>query len=125
MARVHDRVFRIQVRDACPPTVQLVVDGIPYEVVVEGLVVSPRRGPAVGKAPATKAPGAVKAQMTGKVVSVRVKVGERVAEGDLLLVLEAMKMENEIHAPLGGVVKQVAVAPGAQVALGDLLVVVE
>jgi glutaconyl-CoA/methylmalonyl-CoA decarboxylase subunit gamma len=51
--------------------------------------------------------------MPGKVVELRVKDGDRVAKGDVLLVLEAMKMRNEIVAPTDGVVRYVRVAPGS------------
>ena len=60
--------------------------------------------------------------MTGRVIKVNVKPGETVGEGDILLVIEAMKMENEIAAPMSGKIKDVAVAPGGRVSEGDLLV---
>ena len=60
--------------------------------------------------------------MTGRVIKVNVKPGDTVAEGDILLVIEAMKMENEITAPMSGKIKDVAVAPGGRVSEGDLLV---
>lgn len=65
---------------------------------------------------------AVSAPMPGKILRVNVKEGETVSKGDLLLILEAMKMENEIFAPSSGVVKRVAVSPGDSVNTGDLLV---
>ena len=60
--------------------------------------------------------------MTGRVIKVNVKPGDTVSEGDILLVIEAMKMENEIAAPMSGKIKEVAVAPGGRVSEGDLLV---
>jgi 3-methylcrotonyl-CoA carboxylase alpha subunit len=68
------------------------------------------------------APGAVTAPMHGKIVAVIVKPGDVVAERDLLVVLEAMKMEHRIEAVHAGTVKSVAVEPGALVAGGALLV---
>jgi len=56
------------------------------------------------------------------VAEVRVQPGDRVRRGDVLLVLTAMKMENEIPAPAAGVVKAVSVAAGATVNSGDRLV---
>jgi biotin carboxyl carrier protein len=64
------------------------------------------------------------APMPGRVVAVHVRPGYRVAPGAPLVVLEAMKMENEFRATGGGVVAEVAVASGQAVNAGDLLVVV-
>jgi 3-methylcrotonyl-CoA carboxylase alpha subunit len=76
---------------------------------------------------ARKAPGdgTVTAPMPGKIVSVAVKAGDAVAERDLLIVLEAMKMEHRIEAARGGTVKNVAVAAGALVAGGATLLDIE
>jgi acetyl-CoA/propionyl-CoA carboxylase biotin carboxyl carrier protein len=67
----------------------------------------------------------VSSDMQGTVLSVEVGVGETVETGDTLLVLEAMKMENDIEATRGGTVSEVAVTEGESVDMGDLLVVVE
>ncbi len=66
----------------------------------------------------------VSAPMPGKILRVLVKEGDSVSKGDLLLVLEAMKMENEIFAPVSGVVRKVAVSGGDSVNTGDTLVVI-
>jgi acetyl-CoA/propionyl-CoA carboxylase biotin carboxyl carrier protein len=68
--------------------------------------------------------GAVVSPMQGTVLKVAVADGESVGEGDLLLVVEAMKMENEIVAPRGGIVRDLAVTAGAGVTSGQLLCVV-
>jgi 3-methylcrotonyl-CoA carboxylase alpha subunit len=75
-----------------------------------------------GAAAAGAAHGAVTAPMPGKILKVAVKAGDAVAERDLLVVLEAMKMEHRIEALQPGIVKRVAVAPGALVASGATLV---
>jgi len=67
--------------------------------------------------------GAVVAQMPGTVVDIDVNVGDTVTKGQKLLVLEAMKMENEIVAPHDGTVSKVSVTAGALVNAGDVLVV--
>jgi len=67
----------------------------------------------------------VQAQIAGRVVSIKVKIGDTVAKGDILLILEAMKMENEIKSPGDGIVKDLPVAEGARVAEGDTLAVIE
>ncbi|MEG1179373.1 MAG: biotin/lipoyl-containing protein, partial [Oscillospiraceae bacterium] len=61
--------------------------------------------------------------MPGNIMSVSVSVGQSVKSGELLVVLEAMKMENEIFAPADGVVKQVLVSKGSVVNTDDVLVV--
>ena len=69
--------------------------------------------------------GGLVAPMPGKVVDVLVQPGAKVQAGDLLLLLEAMKMEHRITAPASGVITDVRVQPGEQVANGALLVVLE
>lgn len=63
--------------------------------------------------------------LPGKIVSVTVSTGQKVKEGDLLLTIEAMKMENEIVATVSGTVTAVAVKPEATVQIGDDLVSIE
>jgi biotin carboxyl carrier protein len=67
----------------------------------------------------------LKAPMPGKVVLVEVEVGQVVAAGDGLIVLEAMKMENEFRAAAPGTVVEIRVEVGQAVNLGDVLVVIE
>ena len=69
-----------------------------------------------------RAPGVLKAPMPGLVVRVQVQPGEQVAAGHPLVVLEAMKMENELKAGAPGVVKSVRVAAGEAVEKGQVLV---
>ena len=69
--------------------------------------------------------GRIKASMPGRVVRVAVKAGDVVADGAVVVVLEAMKMENDVRAPAGGMVKAVAVQPGENVETGALLVELE
>ena len=113
------------------------VNGNRYEVEVEeigGSVASvapvvapaaPVAAPAPAAAPkATGTAGSVKveAPMPGTVLKVNVKVGDSVKQGDTVLMLEAMKMENEIAAPADGVVASINVSQGATVETGDVLV---
>ncbi|HEY7868194.1 MAG TPA: biotin/lipoyl-containing protein [Methylomirabilota bacterium] len=67
----------------------------------------------------------LKAPMPGKVTLIEVAVGQAVAPGDGLIVLEAMKMENEFKAQVAGTVKEIRVAVGQPVNPGDVLVVIE
>lgn len=66
---------------------------------------------------------AIVAPMPGTILRVEVSTGDAVTKGDTLLILEAMKMENEILAPNDGVVKQLNVSKGASVNPGDILIV--
>ena len=68
--------------------------------------------------------GAVAAPMTGKIVKVKVKKGEQVKTGQVLCVIEAMKMENEISAPRAGTIREVNVADGSPVNEGETLFVI-
>ena len=121
------------------------VNGTKYDVEIEGGKATGAKKPAVAPAPqatglsvtpktpiASKpvaAPAATGAKVTcplpGTVISINVKEGDTVAAGQTLLVLEAMKMENNIDAERGGVVKQILVAAGATVMEGDTLIVIE
>ena len=78
----------------------------------------------VSAAPALVAGEVVKSPMPGNILKINVTVGQKVNEGDTLLVLEAMKMENEISAPKAGTVAQIIVSKGAVVETGAPLVVI-
>ncbi len=67
----------------------------------------------------------VEVPITGKITSVNVKAGDKVAEGDVLCLLESMKMENPILAPVAGTVAKINCAAGQVVEAGDLLAVIE
>jgi biotin carboxyl carrier protein len=69
--------------------------------------------------------GRVKAPIPGQITQVLVKIDEEVTSGQPLLILEAMKMENEIRAPRPGRVKLLSAEPGRRVALNELLVEIE
>lgn len=65
----------------------------------------------------------IECPMPGKILSITAAVGQRVNAGDCLMVLEAMKMENEMVAPRDGTVKQILVSQGTMVNTGDVLAV--
>ena len=67
----------------------------------------------------------IKTMMPGKVVRLIASVGDAVEKGDAVLIVEAMKMQNDLKAPKAGVVKEFRVEEGATVAAGDVLAVIE
>lgn len=79
---------------------------------------------AVPAAAALAAGEVVKSPMPGNILKINVTPGQKVAEGDVLIILEAMKMENEIVATKSGTVAQIAVSKGAVVETGAPLVVI-
>jgi biotin carboxyl carrier protein len=99
------------------------VDGEPVRLAV------PEPRPRVGRrghdAGAAGGPAAVSAPMPGRVVKVLVSPGESVAARQPVVVVEAMKMENELRAPRAGTVREIRAAEGASVEAGAVLVVLE
>lgn len=114
----------------------ITVNGTTYEVIVEEVdgtashapvysaPVTPVSAPAAPKVSAATVGGANKvvAPMPGTILDMKVSVGQVVKKGDVICVLEAMKMENDIPAPCDGVVASVNVQKGATVAANDLIV---
>ena len=119
----------------------ITVNGTQYEVAVEEVeagaapaaapVAAPKAAPKAAAKPAAAPKAAavagekVAAPMPGNIVDVKVQVGASVKKGDVLVVLEAMKMENEIMAPRDAKVVQVLASKGTAVNTGDALVVLE
>lgn len=101
-----------------------------YDAVAPAAPAAPTAVPAASAAPAAVPAAAlasgevVKAPMPGNILKINVAPGQKVEEGDVLIVLEAMKMENEIVAAESGTVAQVAVSKGAVVETGAPLVVI-
>lgn len=83
----------------------------------------PSRGVALAGADAGQGgTKAIKSSMPGKVLKVFCKVGDKIEAGAPLLIIEAMKMENEIRSPQSGLVEEIGVGPGQSIQTGDLLV---
>lgn len=130
---------------------KITVEGADYEVEVEEIhqgpvshtppppVAAQARPPvARAEAPAQAAPaaprpqasraagkGVMAAPMQGMVFAIKVKVGDTVKLGDVLLVLEAMKMESDIPSPQDGIIKEIFVSTGQHVRRGDPLLAIE
>ena len=99
------------------------VEGTTFEVEI------PDSGPVVKKKRAgggkKKKSGTVSANIPGKIVTIEVEVGQEVAEGQVILILEAMKMQNEIQAPISGTVTSVNCDEGQSIEANVPLVVIE
>jgi oxaloacetate decarboxylase alpha subunit len=104
---------------------EVVVDGWRFELEVEDARRAALRRRATREADATAASGPleIRAIIPGRVAVVRVAAGDQVAAGDTLLVVEAMKMQNELRAARSGSVERVAVGEGQTIEIGDLLLV--
>mgnify|MGYP004560764941 FL=1 len=107
------------------------VNGTAYEVEIEEMNGAPAAAPVAAAPAAAPAPAAsgtgesITSPMPGNILAVNVAAGDMVKKGQVLMVLEAMKMENEIMAPHDGKVTAVAVTKGAAVESGALLCTIQ
>jgi glutaconyl-CoA/methylmalonyl-CoA decarboxylase subunit gamma len=136
--QVGDKTYEVRIIENCPETgifvLEIAGERVPVTVsdVIKSAPVtvtaSPDAAAAGGQGPAG-APVEVKhgvwAPVPGKIVNVMVKPGDKVDEGTAVVVLEAMKMENELHSPVKGTVTAVMVKKGDQAEKGQLLVAFE
>ena len=112
---------------------RVTVNGTVYEIELEEMtgaapVSAPAAAPAPAPAPAAAAPAGgeqVTSPMPGNILAVNVAAGDSVKRGQVLMVLEAMKMENEIMCPCDGKVVSVNTSKGATVESGTLLCVIQ
>ena len=146
--KINGNQYEVKIDDVneASTLAHVTVNGTKYDVEIEGAKAVAPKKPAVVPAPAatglsvtpktpiaskpSAAPAAaggakVTCPLPGTIIALNVKEGDTVSAGQTLLVLEAMKMENNIDAERGGVVKQVLVQAGATVMEGDVLLVIE
>lgn len=130
--KINGNPYVVDILDADKNNIKLEVNGTAYEVELESevkITKTPRLVRAEAMPTQTAKPlqtdkstKKITAPLPGTVLSVAVKVGDEVKTGDNLLVLEAMKMENNIQADSSGVVKALHVQPNSNVLQGDVLV---
>lgn len=126
--------YEVNVGSRAGTSVRVSVNGKDYDVELGGteqqgdaVREAPRAAPVVtssGPRPASASRGQVRAPISGVVLRVEVQPGQKIQRGTVLLILEAMKMENEIIASEDGTVQSLNVKPSQDVREGDLLVVI-
>ena len=131
---IDGKEYKVAIGDIVENVADVTVNGEQYKVEMEPEKPKPVVRP-VAPAPAPASSGAskasansqnaVKAPLPGVITEVKVAVGDSVAEGDTVVVLEAMKMANNLDAEKGGKVTAILVQPGQSVMEGDPLVVIE
>lgn len=142
-AKVDDREYELEASQPEPNVFLLKNNGKITEVFVERGVVStmtahakgrifdiniidPKKLPTAGSGDISASGKAeIKTAMPGKVVKLLLNVGDEVKKGDGVIIVEAMKMQNELRSPTDGSVVEITVAEGATVAAGDILAVIE
>ena len=136
--KVNEAEYDVTIKSIVGNKAQVEVNGIPFEVDMQGSSLVEENLPTVAAtdgaahaaapaAPAAAGPGAgapVKAPLPGVVTAIPVKVGQNVKKGDTVLVLEAMKMENNITAEADGTVTGICVATGDSVMEGTVLLTI-
>ena len=140
--KINGSPYKVVVQNSDKESVELEVNGTPYKVELEqkdGKPISriqrviqsssdstsatPR--PTVTPPKVRKGSNAVNSPLPGVILDIKVKVGDTVKKGDTIMVLEAMKMENNIQATSDGTVAKVSVEKGASVLEGSELIVIE
>ena len=116
---INDKAYEVEVERGKAnilKTTEIAVQNIPAPVIASAPVSAPI-SPAISAGSVV-----VKSPMPGTILDIKTSQGKHVKKGEVLLILEAMKMENEIFAPSDGVVAQVFVSKGASVSTDDTLI---
>jgi glutaconyl-CoA/methylmalonyl-CoA decarboxylase subunit gamma len=129
---INGHQYEVEIKDFNNNIADLEVNGTPFKVEVENQVTftkTPNIGRPQSKAPAppvapsiSAATSPVISPLPGTILQITVKVGDKVQKGDKLLIMEAMKMENNIQADRDGEIKSIKVAIGDNVLQGAVLV---
>ena len=136
---INGNIYSVRIKSFEENTVGVEVNGTPYDVILKEEVKTKKTPRLVrAKTPTTQAPPTggnstkaaaapaggtvIKAPLPGKILSIAVKEGDTVSKEQLLLVMEAMKMENSINSNVNGVVKSIKVAVGGSVLQDDVLI---
>lgn len=127
---LNNRTYEVEVEEGKAMLIdeyEAYAPAAPAPVAAAPVAAAPAAAPAAPAAPAGAALAAgevVKSPMPGNILKINVAQGQKINEGDVLIVLEAMKMENEIVATKSGTVAQIVTAKGAVVETGAPLIVI-
>ena len=126
---VNGKTYEVEVEEiGGAPSVAYSAPAAPVAATPAAPAAAPAPAPKAAPAPAaggTEGSTKVSSPMPGTILSINVKVGDTVAEGQAIVILEAMKMENEIVAPKAGTITSINTTQGASVNSGDLLATME
>lgn len=136
---IHGDEYHVELKSLEGSIAKLEVNGIAYDVEIKQmpkqnktpilvrstLTNTPTENPKTSKPTDPVGAGKVLSPLPGVVISIKVNVGDKVNNGDVLLIMEAMKMENEIRSDISGTVKLIQVKENDTVLEGDVLVVIE
>ena len=131
--------FEVEVGEITGGTAQVTVNGKPYKIIIEGYdnsncgvvtapvqtsVQAPVNPPVSSKTVVPAGAGSIVAPIPGLILDIMVKVGDKVEAGDPVVIMEAMKMENNLITDFTGTVKEINIQKGAQVNTGDLIMII-
>ena len=122
---INDKVYEVEVEKGKANLLKTTaVAAAPAPVAAAPVAAAPAAAPAPAASAVAVSGTPASAPMPGTILDVKVSVGQAVKEGDIVAILEAMKMENEIFAPCDGKIGQVLVSKGSSVATGDPIVTI-
>ena len=137
--KINGEKYTVNVQKVVGSTAHLTINGMEFEAEVEGLQVNPTRtseqptkasqpdAPVIAPAKpiALISESEQRSPLPGVIVEICVKVGDRVKAGDVLVIIEAMKMENNIEAEREGIIEKINCQKGEPVAEGDVLFILK
>jgi biotin carboxyl carrier protein len=130
---IEKKSYEVEIKAITGPMAAVVVNGEEYQVQIEddgqldvsdpqtnhhlpaSRVIAPAQSPAGAPSPAANGEDAIRVPMPGVVVRIKVEVGQTISAGDTVMILESMKMENNIVAPKDGVIQKILVKEGQDI----------
>jgi biotin carboxyl carrier protein len=137
---IEKEPYEVEIKAVTGPMASVVVNGEEYQVQIEddgqsdisdpgtnfpvpaSRAIAPVQSPASPPSPATNGDDAIRVPMPGVVVRIKVEVGQTIRAGDTVIILESMKMENNIVAPKDGVIKKILVKDGQDIPEHEVII---